>query len=686
MSYTRYNYSNNRYSITLYREGSASNAPTRHIKLWGDSPLLVERDERAPMEARWGMRCELHLTSETHYAYEHIVLDDRDWRMVVTVGGEQIFSGRVERGLYEESYDSLPYECVITASCGIKRLDDYRLNLDTLPRSEMQLASLREIVLACLKLSGESKVEFRGNSEGWLNTAHINPEIYRTDEEGMISTETAGEVLDGILSSLGLICYHTGSKWCIESVSELPNKESVTLETQEHYLEGTPTLRTEAAIGSVRINLPSEGRQSVYTLHPPTAPLPICPYSEDYFKVGLPPLLRLSASAQLAKGVRLPDTLERSRGITLHVPYVAGEALALSIPYNPPQGATGVKIEIELGFKGLEEGDDGEIQAVAEIKACDDKEPHFLSCWGGHCYSGVDKTDPTQFRRLRQAHNELRDNSLSGQLCYLYGEAKEGINAFRSLYSSLSRRQYDDPVMPRLMVHEVLRNHLPYAKVQRSDLKGGKMGRFSFSTDLVYPQTLEIHNERRRDRGLSHNTQLSRIALYIPMRFWLTGSSKEVIDITPTELLIGRVYITYEYAAKGEYDAFVIADRKGSYQRKGEDIDLRYTTRIKGITLPPSLKGQLTDSRGTPLESLYGRTTPEWIASAYFAAMGKPHDTLTLTTNTPTPYTVGTRFRLRNRPGHSYRLMGSRYDVRGGTSELTLAEAPTHLEETRYDL
>ena len=102
MSYDRYTYANNRYSVSLYREGASSTAPTRRIKLWGESPLVVERDARRTMDARWGTRTELHLVSETHYAYEHIVLDEREWWMEVKTGTTLIFKGRVELGLYEE--------------------------------------------------------------------------------------------------------------------------------------------------------------------------------------------------------------------------------------------------------------------------------------------------------------------------------------------------------------------------------------------------------------------------------------------------------------------------------------------------------------------------------------------------------------------------------------------------------
>lgn len=685
MSYDRYTYANNRYSVSLYREGASSTAPARNIKLWGESPLVVERDARRTMDARWGTRTELHLVSETHYAYEHIVLDEREWWMEVKTGTTLIFKGRVERGLYEEQYDSIPYECTLTASCGIKRLDDYRLDIDSLPRTERQVTSLWEVIKGCLRLTGQSEVEAAGDVAPWLTAAHINAEIYHTDEDGLISSETAGEVLDGILSSLGLVCYHTGSTWRIERVSHLATSTPVVLETSERYLEGTPSLETEAAMGSIRINLPEERSQNVYRLMPATFPLRTCSYSEDYFYVNNPPLFMLSASSGIAKRATRPSAREQARGMQVRIPYVAKEAVALSIPYNPPREATGIKIDIELGFEGLEDWD-GDLLAVAEIKAGNSREPEFMSARGGVCYTATDRKDPTKFQRLPQTATEVRDNSIMGQFLFCVGMGKEGANTFRSVWSVTPRDKMQYQAYYKTSIDDYLRNHLPYAKVSRSELEGGKMAKFGFATDLVYPQTIEIHERRLQDRGVSFKTNLTTLAVYIPLRFYAVRDGLEAAEITPTTVMIGRIYITYEYANKGEYDRFVVADMGKAYLRKGEPIDLTYTTEIKGVALPPSLKGQLTDKDGKPLQDIGGRTVPEWVAASYFATMAKPHDTLSLTTATPTPYPVGTLFRLRNRPHHTYRLMGSRYDARLGTSELTLSDAPSPLDATRYDL
>jgi len=263
---------------------------------------------------------------------------------------------------------------------------------------------------------------------------------------------------------------------------------------------------------------------------------------------------------------------------------------------------------------------------------------------------------------------------------------KEGANTFRSVWSVTPRDKMQYQAYYKTSIDDYLRNHLPYAKVSRSELEGGKMAKFGFATDLVYPQTIEIHERRLQDRGVSFKINLTTLAVYIPLRFYAVRDGLEAAEITPTTVMIGRIYITYEYANKGEYDRFVVADMGKAYLRKGEPIDLTYTTEIKGVALPPSLKGQLTDKDGKPLQDLGGRTVPEWVAASYFATMAKPHDTLSLTTATPTPYPVGTLFRLRNRPHHTYRLMGSRYDARLGTSELTLSDAPSPLDATRYDL
>lgn len=683
MTYQRYIYRNNRYTVTLRREGASATSPTREVRLWGDSPLIVERDARGAMDSRWATRCELHLVAETHYAYEHIALDHKDWILEVSVEGTPIFTGRVERGLYEESYDAIPYDSVLIASCGLKRLDDYRLEVDNIPRNEMQLSSLWEVIKACLKLTGTTEVSASGDIASWLTTAHTNPEGYRTDEDGYISTEMAGEVLDGILSSLGLICYHDGARWRIESVSHISTSTPVTLETDEHYLESTPSLSTEAGTGSLRLNLPSERNNTAYSIAPATAPLPNCSYSQDYYRDRTPQPLKLSASPILAPQAQLPTAIERAKGMQIRLPYIAEQAIATAIPYAPPPEATKAKIEIEIGLGNIDDTyPDIEVQAVAEIKICDTHTPLFVASRDGLCYTSIVNGDPTKMQLYKCRPNEERGGA---SYPVVMGAGKEGINTFKSPYARRGRNVMGNINDRITELSNEIHNRLPYCKVRRRDLQGGRLARFVFVVDLPYPQMVEIHERRKQDMGISYKADMAYLSLYIPMRFWHIGDKSE--KMTPSEVTIGRIYIRYESDEDNtEYDSFVLADRGERYLRKGEPIDLRYITHVQGLSLPYDLKGQLLDSKGNALQALGGRTNPEWMASAYFAVMAQPHDTLTLTTNTQAPYSVGTLFRLRNRPNHTYRLMGSRYDVRQGTSELTLSDAPTQLDTTSYDI
>lgn len=682
MSYQKYQYSNTRYTVTLYQEGASANAPTRRLRLWGESPLIVERDTRGVMDSRWSTRCELHLVSDTHYAYEHIVLDKQHWRIEVSVDGEKIFSGRVERGLYEENYDSLPYEVVITATCGLKSLDDYRLDIDSLPRTSMQLTSLWEVIKGCLKLTGTSEVRASGDIASWLTTAHINREDYRTNENGLRSTQMAGEVLDGILSSLALICFHTGKRWMIESVSARSTSLPIVLETRDRYLEGTPTLQTEAPIGSLRINLPSEESDSTYTLAPVTLPMSSCAYSQDYMNIAPAPSLQLSAAPRMSQGAKLPTASERARGVVVRLPYIENEAIGATIPYHPPQGATGIKVEIELGFDGISEVEvEEEIQVVCEMKICDTHRPLFMASCGGVCYVGVDHVDPKTMHYYKKISvEERRDN-----YPVLYGAGKDNVATFKSVWSVIPRHKMQYDAYNKTTIDDYTRDHLTYSKVQKKDLRGDKLGCFSFYADLPYPQMVEIHEQRKKERGISYRADMQQLSVYIPMYFW-SFRNQQSEAFQPKEILVGRISFRYEFADKEEYDTFLIADRGKSYLRAGEPIDLTYTTEIAGILLPSNLKGQLRTADNQKISTLGGRTNSEWIAASYFATMAEPHDTLTLTTNTKSPYQVGTLFQLRNRPKHTYRLMGSRYDVKQATSELTLGEAPKALETTTYDL
>lgn len=686
MNYKKYTFKSSSLAIELRQKGAESWTPSRPIKLWGDSPLIIERDTADTLAARRGMRAELHLVSETQYALEHIALDNKEWLLDITEEGRTIFRGRIERGLYEESYDSTPYEVVLTASDGLRQLDDSPLDIDKLPRNAEGLTPLWEVVKSCLALTPTRDISASGVVATWLASSYTNVDGLRTMEDGLRSTRKAGDILDDILSSLALTVYQEGDNWRIVRLCDIDSStaNALTLETSEYPLYATPSLKVAAAIGAVRLNLPSDTHESEEQLLPPKKPLDRC-HHDDFLGTQMPPRGRLSLSSeQLIEGATLPSASEQEKGIQLLLPYILGDALAVAYPYNPPPEARGLTFVVEVGFDDnltSEENDEAAIELLAEVKIGTITTPQLIAAETDTCYLASGTNPICQV--LPAAAGEQR--TYTSYIPYLQGGPREGRTAFLSPWSVGDEAAH---------FAESVERHLPTAEAKRYSLREGRLARFSFSCDLPYPQTLEIHNARLREGEKPlYEIDLTTLAIYIPLRFSI-AETKEIKNkqkkiktpFHPSRIKIGRISLRYDCTDTIQYEQYLYCDRKNSYQREAEEVQLAYTTAMQGIRLPNNLKGLLLDESGQPLRQISGRTSAEWVVASLFSLRGKPTDTLTLTTRTRRAFAPGQLFRLRNRPGHTYRIAGSRYDVRQQEYELILTDIPTPIEETRYDL
>lgn len=688
MTYERYiAHVGRQITVTLERDGARPTAPTRELTLWGEEPLILERDTRSPLDPLWPMRCELHVMSETHYMLEPLLHDDREWTIKVLDSTNTLFAGRLERGLYEEEYDRLPYGVTLTAVCGLKTLEDYYLPIRSLPRAaESQLTSLYEVVKTCLKRTGVSEIETLGDAATLLTAAYINADGYRTDEDGMRSSQKASDVLEGILQSLGLVVYQVRGKWRIHSTAHRWTGATM-LETETHPLYEIPSLEAESRYGSVRINLPSDELDTLYPLEPVTLPIKGCSnHKGNYFAQTFVNPLELCATYGINSQATRPSLAQQSKGMQLILPYVYDEGIVVSYPYEPPKGAKGFTVSVKLGFPSdtLPEGlpDDVEILSVAEITLVDN--PHrsseLVSTLQAPAYK-MAINDPKNCPVVAGVAEEERQRKSGYILWYDFddreGKAKDGMATFTSpLAAKLSK----ESSTPEKFTAEV-RKKLPYDRVKIKEVVGSEaLGTYSFTTLLPFPQTLEVHKYRKTIK--SYN--LTHIAVHIPLRFFACRDD-QYTEYHPKAVAVGSIGISYNYRDEDKKDSFLIADRGRDYVREGEPCDLTYTTLIEGCKLSPQLKGLVRSKEGTPLAALGGTTIPERVAANYFALMGEHHDTITLSTDATTPFATDKVYSLRNRQGHRYHLAGERWDAYHQRSELTLTTAPTTLDTTSYE-
>lgn len=675
-----------RTSIRLHRKGTGPATPSREVVLVGESPIVLERETREPLEPRWRHRCELTLLSETHYQFEHIVHDTAPWLVEVTTDGVLLFFGTIETGLYEEQYDSLPYDVRLTATCGLAHLDDYELPFAHLSRNAMGLSSLWDIIKACLSIISHRTLSATAQILSILQGSYVDPDIYRTDGEGRRSYAPCGEILDGILSSLGLMIYSSGTGWILAYNSDLGSVQTIALETEKYPLIESASLQSESAYGSVRIELPTDTGDSYVPILQPKVPVETCTTHTKQLECTLTlPLQRLSATAALAK-----TAVKATKGEGITIDYIAEEAVAIALPYRMPHGANGLHIELDMGFPGttFPEDQHDEVQAVVEAYLTDSD---WVECMSATYLTPTyvfDATHPRNCRVVPVVPEELRQEPNGKTIIRYQGSPAEG---GKSTFTSWRDRFYHlwggNDELPNQFYQRV-KDHLPWSLVRTEDLRDGRLGSFAFDISAPYPQAIEVYERGRQEADSTYTFTPTYLVIYLPMRFWRKHDRDKVSTFTPTKVTIGRVTVSHTWRREPQYDTFIDADRGDGYLRRGDSLTLAYSTLMTGVNLPDALKGLLRDAAGDPLAALpsTSKTNAEIIATQYFALYGSQQDTITLTTETHTPFAPLSVYTLRGRPGHRYTLLGYRWDPHTSECELTLRSAPSTPDATQYAL
>lgn len=693
MPYTRYiAYSGSDTIVQLMRHGATDFDPQREIALSGASPIILELETREPLEPRWRQRCSITLLSESHYAYEHILHDTRPWHLIVTHRNERIFRGIIQPGLYEEQYTALPYDVTLTAVDGLALLDDYELRIRALQTNAYGLISLYDLLQAAIQripspsLSHPLTISISDTLRQMLAESYIAPEIYLT--EGADNSRTyahLGEIVDGILSSLALtIVPHQGQYQIYETTHHTPH--NLALEEPPHPLIESASLASDSALGSVRITLPTDRTDSYTIIKPPQAPLPIAqPY--NWYKT-LPtlsiPLQELSATETLARSARKSQTHD-----SLIVDYKSEEAIAIALPYQLPRGAKGFKIAIEIGFPGTTwpEEEHDQIQGVIESHLADELwRGTMQATWTHHMY-GYNIGKPQGCRSLPAVPEEERVEPNGQTIAYYYGKVRDQTasytsraaqNAHRTSQTHLDYSQY----------HNEINRHLPWSYVNTDDLQGGALATMQWEVYAPFPQTIECHDkEMQLYSDYKHYTFTPRyLIVYLPMRFWRIRGGDNIGTFTPSQVEIGHISIDHLWRRDPQYESYLDCDRDDGYLRQGDEIALSYTTQMPRIALSPALKGLLRDAQGGALERLpkISITPAERVARAFFSLYGYQSDRITCTTLTDSCIEPAQSCTLRGRAGHSYYVLGYRYDIVQGETELTLRSLPKKLETTQY--
>ena len=245
--------------------------------------LTMERAATDLFEPVFSAGVAVTLESRANYQFAPIMTaPDRSYRLRVEKGGVEVFRGWVTNELYEEEYDQPPYPVTLHATDGLASLEDYRLDVESLPAANPEypeLVTLAELVEGCLSCTGlelpvvycsSLRAESGGDGRGMLAALAVDRNALFNDEDGVRKAEPALDTLTNILKSFGMRAYQDSGRWVIERYTDrAKSPESVlTLDTADYPFVETPTLSISAGYGSQVINLNVDTFDSVFHTDP----------------------------------------------------------------------------------------------------------------------------------------------------------------------------------------------------------------------------------------------------------------------------------------------------------------------------------------------------------------------------------------------------------------------------------
>ena len=700
--------SDHRHKIILEREGAQSNETTRSIEMEGEGYTLERNAPDSLFAPLRSMRLEVPLISESNFQFEHFIKESKKWRATLYINDTVYFKGVIENDLYEEEYKAPPYTVTLRAVCGLSRLQDKYIDLERIKTNERGLSSIKDIILHCLKMTDvELPVRFQSLRGLTLENYYLDPEMFRTSREFVRNTDKAGDVLEKLLRSFSLVCYQKAGEWIVERATARPSiEEAILLDSDEYKLYGSPSLSTEGAIGSTKINLASETFSSVFRMPLPTFPLPSIVHPRKFLGEYEATPRALCVSKTMRN--EAPEVDEAAKGaIAVLYPSDSDERIAFLSPISVSEDIKEIDIEIELGFEGVGELENSvDIQTLAHIELGDEKETFYLANYDLAYRYHAEKDKIYKGAIANDETGDVMTIDFFGEMTYRANgwHKEEGHLIFSSPFSRFAhdwKNKHYDIVELTKIYNEKAISTLPWSRINSVKFKDSKLQKFSFKVARLWDSVKHYDQIGREKYRLKKKPQTTHLLVSIPSFVWRMKDKNQGEKITPSKILVGKIEVKYNYEEERNVEEFFVADLGTGFVREGEEIDLEVSTLIENITQPADLKGMLLNEKGEALKYLFSVFVKredelsavqrkdinivEDVAQHYFSVYAHTRDVLQLELDLKTPLDIDRVYKMKTRKGHEYRIIGSIYRPFQEIEEVTLHELPQPLEETRYE-
>jgi len=168
---------------------------------------------------------QLSVWSETNYKYEDLFMAaPGEYRVTVIRNNKVLFVGFVEPGLYEEEFIAAPYTVYITATDGLKALENYHQPAFGYATKADLLTIVKNCLLDAVVLpinicnSVFAKVHDASEGKTLFEQSFIDNEGLTTTSDGVTTIINSKEILSNLLSSFGCRIYQAAGEWYIERI------------------------------------------------------------------------------------------------------------------------------------------------------------------------------------------------------------------------------------------------------------------------------------------------------------------------------------------------------------------------------------------------------------------------------------------------------------------------------------
>lgn len=689
------------YTVTLEREDAAIGDPIRELHFYGEGFILEREAQESLFSPLLPTRLTLYLMSDINYRFEHIAKDSAEWTVRLGLGNKTLFAGRIETGLYEEDFAEPPYEVRLVATCGLQSLYDKKIESDRLPVNTYGVTTAADLIRHLVMQATRLPLRMEGTAPLDLGTLYVDPSAY---DAGSDHPLTVGDVLEKLLHDLCLTLRQEEGSFVLRSAIDNPPSAVQTLGSAGFPLYATPQLQSDRGIGQLMLSLPTEEAVTIAPYGLPTNPVPVVALPDTPFsasgKAYLPPTRKLAVTP--ASTANAPSKEEYEKGITLKS-FRSGssftpdeQGILIAFPIDDFFARYPIEVTVPMRLKNGADKvtpTEGEVQNCLDAWLCHYNEADGSAqvCYQasiGDVYRLPSVQDPLGYRNAVYEESTLHYYKDSVAGAAPNDKSTAGWTDCRMAHNVIT----DDIRTSRYTSFgEELSSNRNYAKVRVQELYSKEsfaLFRYAFLPPLRH--IMRYHNERRTARGEAPKPEPNYVLLRIPFFFWLydtdgQSGKKRSTRIYADEIQLGQVTVKYrsEEDKDHPYTAWLSADRATSWLRS-RDESLTYATLEPNLVQPPSLRFRFLNEKGVPLTALCTRgnkpvTLAEYFSEQYMRGYARPCDTITATVGSDSYpfFLLSKRFRIKGRPGKTYRVAGSVFHPSEGASEeLTLIECP----------